>query len=198
MTRFGDFAPLCEHVPSYILCNIFFRQVSPYSFSSSALLDECILRLQLQDQSPGTLSGLSADPSSAPVGVNPECGIPQIHHGGSPGNAANIIACALSFLVSVYLMRWATRRRAAVGELLLSSMITMNPPPNLPTNQQIKANFFCGYIGRVEFRFLLGVYAATLLLNLLTSGSFIEQGSPALVILTAIHAGKSVNTESSH
>lgn len=127
MTRFGDFAPLCGHVPSYVLCNIFFRQVSPYSFYFSALVDEYILRLQLQDQSPGTLSGLSADPSSAPVGVNPECGIPQIHHGGSPGNAANIVACALSFLVSVYLMRWATRRRAAVGELLCP-MITMKSP----------------------------------------------------------------------
>lgn len=125
MTRFGDFAPLCGHVPSYVLCNVFFRQVSPYFFFPR-LLDESILRLQLQDHSPGTLSGLSADRSSAPVGVNPECGIRRIHHDGSPGNAANIVACALSFLVSVYLMRWATRRRAAVGELL-SSMITMKP-----------------------------------------------------------------------
>jgi hypothetical protein len=29
MTRFGDFAPLCTHTPSYPWCNLFYRQVRP-------------------------------------------------------------------------------------------------------------------------------------------------------------------------
>lgn len=44
-------------------------------------------------------------------------------------------------------------------------------------------------IGRTEFRFFLVLYFLTLPLQLLTTGSFLEQGSTALVVLTAIHAG---------
>lgn len=43
--------------------------------------------------------------------------------------------------------------------------------------------------GRVEFRAFLAVYLLTLLLQLFTTGSFLEQGTTALVVLTAIHAG---------
>ena len=44
-------------------------------------------------------------------------------------------------------------------------------------------------VGRVEFRFFLILYLVTLPLQLLITGSFIEQGSTALTALTAIHAG---------
>ena len=43
--------------------------------------------------------------------------------------------------------------------------------------------------GRIEFRAFLAVYLFTLLLQLFTTGSFLEQGTTALVVLTAIHAG---------
>jgi hypothetical protein len=43
--------------------------------------------------------------------------------------------------------------------------------------------------GRIEFRAFLTVYFFTLLLQLFTTGSFLEQGTTALSILTAIHAG---------
>lgn len=43
--------------------------------------------------------------------------------------------------------------------------------------------------GRVELRNLLILYFLTLPFQLLTTGSFLAQGSTALVALTAIHAG---------
>ena len=43
--------------------------------------------------------------------------------------------------------------------------------------------------GRVEFRYLLILYLLTLPFQLLTTGSLLEQGSTALVALTAVHAG---------
>ncbi|PAV24094.1 chitin synthase export chaperone [Pyrrhoderma noxium] len=126
MTRFGDFAPLCHHVPSYPWCNLFYRQF-----------------LDTGDNS--TLSGLSSDRSSAPIGINPECGIPLVGHtnslttSSSLGNIADII------------------RKAAVG--------------------------------RSEFRVFLILYLLSLPLQLLSTGSVLEQGSTALVALTALHAG---------
>ncbi|KAG6806077.1 hypothetical protein H0H92_012796, partial [Tricholoma furcatifolium] len=44
-------------------------------------------------------------------------------------------------------------------------------------------------VGRVEIRTLLSLYAITLPLNAITTGAFLEQGSTALVVLTALHAG---------
>lgn len=44
-------------------------------------------------------------------------------------------------------------------------------------------------VGRVELRLFLVLYLLTLPLQLVTTGSFIQQGSTALTVLTAIHAG---------
>jgi len=44
-------------------------------------------------------------------------------------------------------------------------------------------------VGRIELRTFLMLYFLTLPLQLVTTGSFLEQGSEPLVILTAIHAG---------
>ncbi|GLB39475.1 putative chitin synthase III catalytic subunit [Lyophyllum shimeji] len=143
MTRFGDFAPLCTSVPSYPWCNLFYRQ--------------------LQRAANSTLVGDSADPRTAGVGINPKCFIPPTFspttNPPSPhlGNIANIIACALSLLLTLALIYLAHRRKAAVG--------------------------------RIELRTLLGIYAISLPLNAITTGAFLEQGSTALVVLTAIHAG---------
>jgi hypothetical protein len=44
-------------------------------------------------------------------------------------------------------------------------------------------------VGRIELRTFLTLYFLTLPLQLVTTGSFLEQGSTPLVVLTAIHAG---------
>ena len=71
---------------------------------------------QVQHHGSSLLTGLSANASSAPVGVNPECGILRVGHDGSLANIANIIACGLSMIFTLLLIVWTTRRRAAVGE----------------------------------------------------------------------------------
>ena len=43
--------------------------------------------------------------------------------------------------------------------------------------------------GRIEIRGLLLAYAATTLLQLITTGGFLEQGGVPLVVITALHAG---------
>lgn len=137
MTRFGDYSSLCRDTPSYPWCNLFYRQVQHHDSS--------------------ILTGPSADPKTAPVGINPACAIGFVGTNGSLANIANIIACGLSIIFVVYLI-WATSRRKAA-------------------------------VGRVELRLFLVLYLFTLPLQLLTTGSFIEQGSTALTVLTAIHAG---------
>lgn len=137
MTRFGEFQPLCSYAPSYPWCNLFYRQ---------------LLRL-----SPQSLTGVSNDTISAPVGINPQCGIPRLGHDGSIGNVANIAVCGASILFVALLIFLCNRRKAAVG--------------------------------RLELRSFLIVYLLTLPFQLLTTGSILEQGSTALVVLTAIHAG---------
>ena len=79
MTKFGDFAPLCHDTPSYPWCNLFYRQ--------------------LQHHASNILTGVSSNSQSAPVGVNPNCGIPRVGNNGSLANIANIIACGLSIFV---------------------------------------------------------------------------------------------------
>ncbi|KAH9930409.1 chitin synthase III catalytic subunit [Epithele typhae] len=44
-------------------------------------------------------------------------------------------------------------------------------------------------VGRLEFRIFLVLYFLTLPLQLLSTGSFLEQGSTALTAITAVHAG---------
>lgn len=137
MTRFGDFQTLCSQVPSYPWCNLFYRQ--------------------LLHNNASVLTGLSADATTAPVGVNPQCGIPNVKANGSLGNIANIIACGISVFIVLSLIVLAGRRKAAVG--------------------------------RTEIRLFFCIYLLTLPFQLLTTGSVLEQGSTALVALTAIHAG---------
>ena len=76
------------------------------------------LHFQLLEHAPSILIGASADPTSAPVGVNPECGIPKSGSNGSLANFANIIACGLSVFVALALIHLTSRRKAAVGKHL--------------------------------------------------------------------------------
>jgi len=137
MTRFGDFQPLCSQVPSYPWCNLFYRQ--------------------LLDNSPSSLLGLSANAESAPVGINPECGIYKVGFDGSLANIANIIACVLSIIFVAGLIFLTGRRKAAVG--------------------------------RIEIWIFFALYLLTLPFQLVTTGSFITQGTRALSVLSSIHAG---------
>ena len=61
------------------------------------------------------LQGASADASSAPVGVNPKCGIPRLAHGSALGNIANTIVAGLSVFLVLYMVQRVGRRKAAVG-----------------------------------------------------------------------------------
>lgn len=136
--RFGDFQVLCQQTPSYPWCNLFYGQL-------------------VKTQQTSVFNGSSIDSLSAPVGVNPECGIPRAGHNGSVSNIANIVCCALSIIIVLALVYLTGRRKAAVG--------------------------------RIEHRAFLILYLLTLPLQLITLGSFLEQGSTPLVVLTAIHAG---------
>jgi hypothetical protein len=70
---------------------------------------------QLQRVDPNALTGVSKDTNTAPVGIVPRCGIPRTGAGGSLGNIANIVVCALSFWLVVGLLFRCNRRKAAVG-----------------------------------------------------------------------------------
>ena len=90
--RFGSFEWLCGNTPSYTWCNLFYHQLQERG--EGATLDP---------------------PSSAPMGINPECGIPKLGNDGSLGNIANIVVCAVSILLVLGLIVMAHRRKAAVG-----------------------------------------------------------------------------------
>ena len=114
MTVFGDLQPLCSHVPSYYLCNLFYRQARSCHFLNST----CILTSTLQLIDNGdrdVLTGLSQNQVSAPVGINPECGTLRVGQNGSLGNIANIVVCGLSFFFTLALLYLTNRRKAAVG-----------------------------------------------------------------------------------
>jgi Chitin synthase export chaperone len=115
MTRFGDFEPLCRNTPSYQWCNLFYREVlSLFLYPSS--IHSIYPYKQLQHHAPGFLIGASANTTSAPVGVNPKCGIPRVGFDGSIGNIANILACSFSILVLIFLIVRCNSRKAAVGK----------------------------------------------------------------------------------
>lgn len=63
------------------------------------------------------------------MGINPSCGIPPIFAPSPPapspvlGNIANILACALSFLLVLGLIYLTHRRKAAVGRVELRDFL---------------------------------------------------------------------------
>ena len=130
--HFGDFSTLCSQVPSYAWCNLFYRQVCficncPYFINVIDHLD------QVLDNDRTLLTGLSTNPATAPVGVNPECGIPLVQTNGSLGNIANLIVCGLSVFVVVALIVFSSRRKAAVGTFsVLGSSLKNDTLPCAP------------------------------------------------------------------
>ncbi|KAG6896811.1 hypothetical protein C0992_005911 [Termitomyces sp. T32_za158] len=107
------------------------------------------------------LQGPSASPDTAGVGVNPKCFIPPTFSPDAPTPRLGNIANYIACAISFVVTLVLVWR----------------------THRRRAA------VGRIELRTLLAVYALTLPLNAITTGSFIKQGSTALVVLTAIHAG---------
>ncbi len=104
------------------------------------------------------------------------CGIPRVGFENSIGNIANILACGFSIVVILFLIYHCNHRKAAVGKsYCLSYLSPFKRSDSTP--------------GRIELRAFLAVYLFTLLLQLITTGSLLEQGATALVVFTAIHAG---------
>jgi hypothetical protein len=66
------------------------------------------------------MTGLSSSipTSSAPVRVNPSCGIPLLNQEGSVSSVANIAACGVSIFFTSFLIAHCHRRKAAVGMCL--------------------------------------------------------------------------------
>ena len=114
MTRFGDFEPLCSNVPSYPWCNLFYRQVRLSSLSSNTNPFSPPFP-QLLRLSPHSIIGFPNSTLSAPVGVNPQCGIPRVGYDGSIGNVPNIALCGVSIIFVSWLIFLCNRRKAAVG-----------------------------------------------------------------------------------
>ena len=91
-----------------------------------------------------------------------------------------MIACGLSMIVVITLILVTTRRKAAVGAFpsFLSSVVC-----SFWSVQRTP------FIGRSEFRIFLIGYLISLVLQLLTTGAILQQGSIGLVVVTALHAG---------
>lgn len=72
----------------------------------------------------------------------------------------------------------------------LSFAVTTEGPPSVcPVVLLVPIRLPNPTPGRVELRAFLAAYLFTLPLQLITTGSFLEQGTTPLVVLTAIHAG---------
>ena len=95
-----------------------------------------------------------------PLGINQSQSIPSFM------NVANNAVCGASVFFTAFLIFICNRCKADIGALC-------RPHSS----------------GRVKLRTFLGLYLLTLPLQLLTTGSLLEQGSTALVVFTAIHAG---------
>ena len=91
-----------------------------------------------------------------------------------------MIACGLSMIVVITLILVTTRRKAAVGAYLPFLSFVVGSLWNV---QRIP------FTGRSEFRIFLIGYLISLILQLLTTGAILQQGSTGLVVLTALHAG---------
>ncbi|KAG6824434.1 hypothetical protein H0H87_011718, partial [Tephrocybe sp. NHM501043] len=118
---------------------------------------------QLQRTSVTTFLNASADPKTAGVGINPTCFIP-------PTFTTDPDA--------------ATPHLGNIANILACGLSFIFTLLLIWLAHRRKAA-----VGRIEIRTLLGIYAVTLPLNAITTGAFLQQGSTALVVLTALHAG---------
>ncbi|RDB18884.1 Chitin synthase export chaperone [Hypsizygus marmoreus] len=107
------------------------------------------------------LLGDSSSPRTAGVGINPKCFIAPTFSPNPPTPHLGNIANYIACALSLF----------TVLALIFFA-------------HRRKAA-----VGRIELRAFLVIYALSLPLKVITTGVFLEQGSTALVVLTAIHAG---------
>jgi len=154
---FGSFVYMCRETDSYPVCNLFWRQLSNANFTLPSS-------------------------TTAPVGIEPRCGIP----GGRFGNFANIIVCVLCMLLSIYLSQRANRRRAAVGRIEIRAMLVL-----YAVSLAFQAITTASILEQGSLPLLIltalhaGVVAAffwTLLGTALVATQYVEDGTPSSLI----------------
>jgi len=176
MVRFGDFKTLCEHTPSYPWCNLFYRQVLSTKSHRNQLIDRITYssrrthQLYLQDFLP--IQSLLQSVSTRNVAF--QRATRTVHWGTSPICLHVVLAWSsspLSFSSPL------DERRRSVRFFYLSWLAASGMFNGSPST------------GRSEFRIFLIAYLISLLLQLITTGALLQQGSSGLVVLTALHAG---------
>jgi hypothetical protein len=88
-----------------------------------------------------------------------------------------MVVCGVSIIVTAILVLQVSRRRAAVGAYIHGHHV---PEPPLTKGLHMT--------GRVELRTFLLFYILSLALQIVTTGSVLQQGGTPITVLTAIHA----------
>jgi len=157
---FGSFVFPCRSTGSYAFCNLFWRQLSNANFTL-----------------PST--------TTAPVGILPRCGIPRAGDGRF-GNIANLVVCAISIILIIYLSQRASRRRAAVGRIEMRAMLILYAV-SLVTQAVTTASIL--EQGSIPLLVLTAVHAGvvaaffwTLFATALVATQYVEDGTPSSLI----------------
>lgn len=124
------------------------------------------------------------------MGINPECGIPKMGSDGSLGNIANIVICAVSFLLVLGLIVMAHRRKAAVGRTELQIFMILyliSLPLQLVTTGALLEQ---GSTGLTAVTAVHAAVVATLFWSLLANGliatQIVEDGTLSSLIPVGI------------
>lgn len=172
MTRFGDFQPLCTNVPSYPWCNLFYREVRFPFFISTYRFPTHTYSFNILPLPPSSVHPLTQRP-------RPWASIQNV----ASRAQALVIPLATSPISSLALSALSSPFGSSIA------VTTAKPLSARPSSLlQISAKNPT-LLGRVELRAFLIVYLFTLPLQLVTTGSFLQQGTTPLVVFTAIHAG---------
>ncbi|KAF8991539.1 hypothetical protein BDQ17DRAFT_1392983 [Cyathus striatus] len=155
MTQFGDFQPLCTNVPSYPWCNLFYRQ---------------LLRNNTH-----LLLPISNNTLTAPVGVNPTCGILRVVVRFIP---TLLIYSHCSFLTSLFILV-ANPPLPPKGRielrLLLSTYLILLPIQLITTVHHLSYHSYTCWIARALFWVLLA--------NGVVATQVVEDGTMSSLVL---------------
>lgn len=173
MARFGDFQPICTWTPSYPWCNLFYRQVCFQLYLIVLLLSLVLL-------ASWSFAGIPSRTFRRPRVSTCRCQ-------PSMWNSSNR-TWRVYFERRQHCCVWCEYSRRHSPDLSLQpsksrcwwvfiALWTVESHPNAHCT------------GRWELRTFLIVYLVTLPLQIVTNTSLLPQGSMALVVFTAIHAG---------
>ncbi|KAG8812755.1 hypothetical protein FRC17_001839 [Serendipita sp. 399] len=157
---FGSFVYMCRDTSSYPFCNLFWRQLAKANFTLP-------------------------NPSRAPVGITPRCGIPRAG-GGRFGNIANVTTCAVSIIFTIYLSQRVGRRRAAVGRMEIRALFIMYAITLLLEALTSGGMFSQGSLPLLVLTAihagLVSAFFWMLLANALVATQFVEDGTPSSLL----------------